>query len=182
MKWLVYILELSNGSYYTGITNDLDRRIKKHKSGKGSKYVRSHLPFSVVYRESALNRSVASKREFKIKKLTRKQKEQLIKERSMSDFAIQPLFDRVFIKKDSEEFTKGGIVLPKSVKGRAVTGTVVAAGPGQRNHLGDYISMTLNVGDRVYVKEFTGYIVRYKNEEVHVFQENEIIGLLADGE
>lgn len=78
--WTVYILKLSNGSYYTGITNNLERRLKKHISGKGSKYVRAHLPCCVIYEEPAADRSSASKREFKIKKLSRKQKEQLIKE------------------------------------------------------------------------------------------------------
>lgn len=99
----------------------------------------------------------------------------------MSECKIQPLFDRVLIKKDSEEFSRGGIVLPKSVKGRAVVGTVVAAGPGQRNHKGEFLPMSVKVGDRVYVKEFTGYIIRYQDEEMHVFQENEIIGLLNEG-
>ncbi len=78
--WTVYILKLSNNFYYTGITNNLERRLKTHISGKGSKYVRAHLPCYVVYEEPAADRSAASKREFKIKKLSRKQKEQLIKE------------------------------------------------------------------------------------------------------
>ena len=78
--WTVYILKLSNNFYYTGITNNLERRMKTHISGKGSKYVRAHLPCHVVYEEPAADRSAASKREFKIKKLSRKQKEQLIKE------------------------------------------------------------------------------------------------------
>lgn len=78
--WTVYILQLSNDSYYTGITNNLERRLKHHADGKGSKYVRAHLPFCVIYQEFVLNRSVASKREIEIKKLSRKQKEQLIKE------------------------------------------------------------------------------------------------------
>lgn len=79
-QWVVYILKLSNGAYYTGITNDLNNRIKVHRKGKGSKYVRAYLPFSVVYTEAADNRSVASKREATIKKLSRLKKKQLIKE------------------------------------------------------------------------------------------------------
>lgn len=79
--WIVYILELSNNTLYTGITNDLKARLKKHATGKGSKYVRSHLPFKVVYTECAKNRSEASKREIQIKKLSRKDKIKLIKEK-----------------------------------------------------------------------------------------------------
>jgi putative endonuclease len=77
-KWIVYILELNDGSYYTGITNDLDKRLEAHKSGKGSKYVRSRLPFRVVYICYEQNRSGASKSEINIKKLSRKKKELLV--------------------------------------------------------------------------------------------------------
>ena len=47
-KWHVYILRCSNDAYYTGITKDISARLKKHKEGKGSKYVRSHLPFKFI--------------------------------------------------------------------------------------------------------------------------------------
>lgn len=76
--WIVYILELNNKSLYTGITNDLVARLKKHETGKGSKYVRSHLPFRLVYSEEATDRSQASKRENQIKKLSRAKKLDLI--------------------------------------------------------------------------------------------------------
>ena len=77
-KWCVYILRLNDGSLYTGITNDIDKRIKKHAAGKGSKYVGSRLPLQVVYVESHKDRSSASKREYKIKQMTKKQKTMLI--------------------------------------------------------------------------------------------------------
>ena len=95
-------------------------------------------------------------------------------------FPIQPVFDLLFVKKDSEALTASGLHLPVSVKGRAVTGKVVAIGPGLRNHEGTYLTPDIKVGDTVYVKEFSGYIVRYKDEEVHVFHENEIIGIVKD--
>lgn len=67
--------------------------------------------------------------------------------------------------------------LPDSVKGRAVTGTVVAVGKGRYSvDKGEYVPMTLAVGDRVFLKAFDGYIVTYNEEEVFVFSENEIIG------
>jgi chaperonin GroES len=99
----------------------------------------------------------------------------------MKKFPIEPLFDRVFVKKDSAEKTESGFHLPQTVKGRAVTGTVVAAGQGRLNNdTGKFMPLTLKAGDRVYVKEFTGYTIRYNDEEVFVFLENEIIGKLVD--
>lgn len=77
--WCVYILELSNGAYYTGITNNIEQRLEKHKTGKGSKYVRSFLPLKLAYIEQCESKSAALKREIYIKKLSRKKKELLVK-------------------------------------------------------------------------------------------------------
>lgn len=181
MIWEIYILRLNNNSLYTGITKDLNKRLEAHRNGSGSKYVRSHLPFILVYRELAENRSDALKKEIYIKSLSKKQKEMLIKEAVMS-FPIEPLFDRVFVKKDETKKTESGLHLPETVKGRAQTGVVVAVGPGLRNHLGEYLPPCVKVGDRVYIAEFHGKIVRYKDQEVFIFNENEIIGKLRDGE
>jgi putative endonuclease len=76
--WYVYILECSDGSLYTGCTNDVNKRHAVHNSGKGAKYTRTRLPVKVVYSEKAENRSEASKRESAIKKLSRVGKIQLI--------------------------------------------------------------------------------------------------------
>lgn len=76
--WYVYMLHLSNLAYYTGITNDVEARMKTHNSGKGSKYVRAHLPFRLVYLEKVGSRSEATKREIAIKRLGRIQKIELI--------------------------------------------------------------------------------------------------------
>lgn len=77
-KWYVYILECGDKTFYTGITNDIQNRINKHNSGKGAKYTRARLPVKLKYFEEVRNKSVASKREYEIKQLTRKQKEKLI--------------------------------------------------------------------------------------------------------
>ena len=79
MKWIIYILKCKDQSLYTGITNDIDKRIEKHISGNGSKYLRGRLPIKLVYEEIALNRSEATKREVEIKKLNKKEKQFLIK-------------------------------------------------------------------------------------------------------
>ena len=79
MSYFVYILKCSDGSLYTGITNDIDRRFQMHKNGQGSKYVRSRLPFQLVYKEVLESKTEAMKREFFIKSLSRKQKIDVIK-------------------------------------------------------------------------------------------------------
>lgn len=81
--WVVYILELKNGAFYTGITNDLPARIKKHKKGKGSKYVRAHLPLCLVYVEDTENRADAARREREIKKLGHVNKLSLVSTQSL---------------------------------------------------------------------------------------------------
>ncbi|MBT3539271.1 GIY-YIG nuclease family protein [Candidatus Parcubacteria bacterium] len=77
--YTLYIIKCSDESLYTGIATDLNKRLDIHKQGTGSKYVRTRLPFSLVYTEKCKNRSLATKREMVIKKLTRKQKLNLIK-------------------------------------------------------------------------------------------------------
>lgn len=74
----VYILECSDSSLYAGYTIDLDKRLKVHNQGKGAKYTRVRLPVKLVYNEEFENKSDALKREYKIKQLTRKKKEELI--------------------------------------------------------------------------------------------------------
>ena len=74
MKWQIYIIECRDGSLYTGITIDLEKRLAAHNAGKGAKYTTSRRPVRLVYREGAANRSEASKRENAIKKLNRNDK------------------------------------------------------------------------------------------------------------
>jgi predicted GIY-YIG superfamily endonuclease len=75
--WLVYILKCSDGSYYTGITNDLSKRVEKHNTGKGAKYTRARTPVIVMYARLIGTMVDAMREERRIKKLTRKQKEKL---------------------------------------------------------------------------------------------------------
>lgn len=76
--WYVYIIELSDSSLYTGITNDVQRRMRMHQNGKGSKYVRSRLPLTLVYLMQCDSRSSASKVERRIKNMKKYQKVTLI--------------------------------------------------------------------------------------------------------
>lgn len=76
--WFVYITECGDKSYYTGITTNVEKRIHTHNSKKGAKYTTAHLPIKLVYFEKHQDRSMASKREHVVKKLTRAQKILLI--------------------------------------------------------------------------------------------------------
>ena len=78
MAWHVYIIECSDGSLYTGITNDLDRRITAHNDGRGGKYTKSRRPVRLRYSEPAADRKNASKREYAIKSLRKAEKMRLI--------------------------------------------------------------------------------------------------------
>ncbi|MFT5657903.1 MAG: putative endonuclease [Gammaproteobacteria bacterium] len=81
VNWFVYIIEASDHSYYTGITIDVERRFNEHCSGMlGAKYFNGRSPVKIVYQENNHSRSSASKREFAIKKLSRLQKELLVKQ------------------------------------------------------------------------------------------------------
>lgn len=76
--WFVYILRCGDGTLYTGITDDLDRRLAKHRAGEGAKYTRGRGPLELCYREEAASHSEALRREYAIKQLTRAQKLALI--------------------------------------------------------------------------------------------------------
>ena len=78
MTWRVYIIECSDSSLYTGITNDLDRRITAHNDGRGAKYTKSRRPVCLRYSEPVANRKNASQREYAIKSLRKAEKMRLI--------------------------------------------------------------------------------------------------------
>ncbi|TRZ93759.1 GIY-YIG nuclease family protein [bacterium] len=79
MSWYVYIIECKDLKLYTGITNNLKRRIKAHNSGNGCRFTKYRAPVKLVYSEEAANRPQALKREAKIKQLTRNEKLRIIK-------------------------------------------------------------------------------------------------------
>ena len=78
LNWTVYILGCADGTLYTGITNDLDRRMSEHESGQGAKYTKGRGPFQLVYSETCQGRGPASIRESQIKSLSREQKLKLV--------------------------------------------------------------------------------------------------------
>ena len=74
MNWFVYILKCRDGTLYTGITNNIKKRIKAHKKGKGAKYTKGRGPFELIFEEKYLDKSSALKREAVIKQLRREDK------------------------------------------------------------------------------------------------------------
>ena len=78
MPWHVYIIKCSDSKLYTGITNDLERRIKAHNSGNGGRFTKYRTPVELVLTEKVRTRPQALKREAAIKRLTREQKLELI--------------------------------------------------------------------------------------------------------
>jgi predicted GIY-YIG superfamily endonuclease len=78
--WFVYILRCADGTLYTGITTDIQRRCRQHNTGTASRFTRSRRPTRLVYQEEQPSRSAALKREAAIKAMTRKQKQMLIRQ------------------------------------------------------------------------------------------------------
>ena len=98
--WTVYILECGDGTLYTGITDDLERRLKAHSEGKGAKYTRGRGPLTLRYREETADKGTALKREYAIKRLSRPEKLAMIQKKQEN-----PKFKLAFC--DDHEYTKG---------------------------------------------------------------------------
>ena len=82
-SWKLYILRCGDGTLYTGITTDVEKRLDAHRSGKGAKYTRGRGPLELVYSEECGDHSAALKREIEVKKLSREEKERLIAEQNV---------------------------------------------------------------------------------------------------
>lgn len=78
MAWTVYLARCRDGTLYTGVTTDTERRLAEHNAGCGGAYTRARMPLTLVYWEQAPSRSRALRREHAIKRLTRSQKEDLV--------------------------------------------------------------------------------------------------------
>lgn len=84
MDWSVYLLECGDGSVYTGITNNLEKRMQSHESGKGAKYTRGRGPFSLRFSVGGLSRSDAARLEYAIKTLSAREKIKLTESGDLS--------------------------------------------------------------------------------------------------
>ena len=77
-----YILKCKDGTFYTGWTNNLEKRLKDHNEGKGAKYTKARGPVELVYYEAFLTKEEAMSREYAIKQMSRKEKEELIENKN----------------------------------------------------------------------------------------------------
>ena len=84
-----YVLRCSDGSFYTGYTTDVERRVREHDAGDGAKYTRGRTPVELVHVERFESKSAAMRREYEIKQLSRTAKEQLIED-SDAERAFDP--------------------------------------------------------------------------------------------
>lgn len=80
MQNYTYMIECSDGTFYTGWTNDIEKRIRMHNAKKGAKYTRSRTPVRLVYLEVWDTKQKAMQREAKVKKMSRREKEKLVRE------------------------------------------------------------------------------------------------------
>ena len=78
-RWTLYILKCSDRSLYTGITTDLEKRVKRHNEGRASKYTRSRKPVKIAYAETFSSESAARRKEIEVKNLSRHNKLRMIK-------------------------------------------------------------------------------------------------------
>lgn len=77
-EFYIYVLECNDGSWYTGYTNDIEKRLVKHQQGKGAKYTRGRGPFKLIWKECFSTKEEAMREEYAFKRKTRKEKERYI--------------------------------------------------------------------------------------------------------
>lgn len=78
VHYWVYVIECADDSFYTGYTTDVERRVREHDRGEGAKYTRGRTPVELVHTEEFDSKSAAMSREYEIKQLSRRQKEELV--------------------------------------------------------------------------------------------------------
>ncbi len=93
---------------------------------------------------------------------------------------FRPLHDRVVVRRiESEEKTKGGIIIPDTAKEKPQEGEVVAVGPGARKDSGELIAIDLKAGDRVLFGKWSGTEVKIDGEDLLIMKESDIMGVIA---
>ena len=97
----------------------------------------------------------------------------------MSKLKIKPLGDRIVVKPmEAEEKTKGGIILPDTVKEKPVEGTIVAAGPGRKSDDGKIVDMEVKVGEKILYGKYSGTEVTIEGEEYLIMRESDIFAIV----
>ena len=95
---------------------------------------------------------------------------------------FRPLHDRVVIRRiEGEDKTKGGIIIPDTVKEKPSQGEVVAVGPGGRDEAGKLIPIDIRAGDRVLFGKWSGTEVKIDGEDLLIMKESDIFGVIEEG-
>jgi chaperonin GroES len=94
--------------------------------------------------------------------------------------AFRPLHDRVVVKRlDSEEKTKGGIIIPDTAKEKPQEGEIVAVGPGARDEAGKLVPLDVKTGDRVLFGKWSGTEVKIDGQDLLIMKESDILGIVG---
>jgi len=94
--------------------------------------------------------------------------------------AFRPLHDRVVVKRlDSEEKTKGGIIIPDTAKEKPQEGEIVAVGPGARDEAGKLVPLDVKAGDRVLFGKWSGTEVKVDGQDLLIMKESDILGIVG---
>ncbi len=92
---------------------------------------------------------------------------------------LKPLHDRVLVKRlESEEVTKGGIIIPDSAKEKPIKGEVIAVGPGKTSDKGEKIKMNVEKGNKVLFNKYAGTEIKIDGEELLVMREDDILAII----
>jgi len=98
----------------------------------------------------------------------------------MAKLKFRPLHDRVVVRRiEADEKTKGGIIIPDTVKEKPQEGEIVAAGPGGRDEAGKLIPIDLKAGDRVLFGKWSGTEVKIDGEDLLIMKESDVMGVVA---
>jgi chaperonin GroES len=98
----------------------------------------------------------------------------------MAKMKFRPLHDRVVVKRiDAEGKTKGGIIIPDTVKEKPQEGEIVAVGPGGRDEAGKLIPIGVKAGDRVLFGKWSGTEVKLEGDDLLIMKESDIMGIIA---
>ena len=98
----------------------------------------------------------------------------------MASTNFRPLHDRVVVRRvESEEKTKGGIIIPDTAKEKPQEGEVVAVGPGARNDKGDVVALDVKAGDRILFGKWSGTEVKLNGEDLLIMKESDIMGVIG---
>ena len=96
--------------------------------------------------------------------------------------AFKPLHDRVLVKRvESDEKTKGGLIIPDSAKEKPAEGEVVAVGEGARKDSGELIAPSVKAGDRILFGKWSGTEVKIEGEDLLIMKESDVLGIIQSG-